>query len=33
MAMEFGAEAADPIMGELSGAELSYHYRIYYQQK
>lgn len=33
IAMEFGDAAADPIMSEVSGTELSYHYRIYYRQK
>ena len=33
VAMEFPAEAVKTIMSEVEGAELSYHYRIYYIRK
>jgi ubiquinone/menaquinone biosynthesis C-methylase UbiE len=31
--MEFPSEAIDPIMSQIDGSELTYHYRIYYMQK
>jgi ubiquinone/menaquinone biosynthesis C-methylase UbiE len=33
IAMEFPAEALEPIMAEIDGAELSYHYRLYYRRR
>lgn len=31
--MEFSSEAVEPIMAEIDGTELSYHYRVYYRWK
>lgn len=33
IAMEFPVTAVEPIMAEIEGTALSYHYRIYYRQK
>jgi hypothetical protein len=33
IAMEFPTEALQPIMAEIDGAELSYHYRLYYRRR
>ena len=33
IAMEFPPEAHEPIMSDVAGAELTYHYRVYYRQK
>lgn len=33
LAMEFPPTAVDPIMTEIAGTTLSYHYRLYYRQK
>jgi ubiquinone/menaquinone biosynthesis C-methylase UbiE len=33
MALEFGGQPIDELMGEFEGIVLSYHYRVYYQQK
>jgi len=33
VAMEFPPAAVEPIMAQVTGASLSYHYRVYYRQK